>query len=181
MISTFDKKYFFLSNFYACNVTYDGITYKNAEAAFQAQKTTNIITRKTFEKLTPSLAKAKGRRLNLRNDWEDIKDDEMRKICKAKFTQNKNLLVKLIQTWPEDLQEGNTWGDTYWGVDITTGYGKNKLGQILESIRLDLIFEIFFMNENNIGSFCEDKICIQDFSKKSILDKLNEKGIYKNE
>ena len=27
-------KYDFLSNFYDCKVTYDGITYRNSEAAF---------------------------------------------------------------------------------------------------------------------------------------------------
>lgn len=29
---------FYLSNFYECSIDYDGLTYLNAEAAFQAQK-----------------------------------------------------------------------------------------------------------------------------------------------
>ena len=40
MIDSFRGKYFFLSNFYGSPVLYDGITYQNNEAAFQAQKNT---------------------------------------------------------------------------------------------------------------------------------------------
>ena len=37
-ISNFKGEYFFLSNFYETPVNIEGITYKNSEAAFQAQK-----------------------------------------------------------------------------------------------------------------------------------------------
>lgn len=39
MINCFDGKYAFLSNFYNSPVSYAGLTYRNNEAAFQAQKT----------------------------------------------------------------------------------------------------------------------------------------------
>ena len=35
-ISEFKGPYYFLSNFYPAKVTYNGVTYRNAEAAFQA-------------------------------------------------------------------------------------------------------------------------------------------------
>ncbi len=38
-IYTFYGENFYLSNYYEAPVTYDGITYKSSEAAFQAQKT----------------------------------------------------------------------------------------------------------------------------------------------
>ena len=38
-IDRFQDEYFFLSNFFERPVTFDGITYQNNEAAFQAQKT----------------------------------------------------------------------------------------------------------------------------------------------
>ena len=38
MINQFKEKYRFLSNFYPCPITYEGFTYPNVEAAFQAQK-----------------------------------------------------------------------------------------------------------------------------------------------
>ncbi len=36
------------------------------------------------------------------------------------------------------LQEGNRWGDTFWGVDLRTGKGENKLGKILMRVRKEL-------------------------------------------
>ena len=38
-IDSFRGKYYFLSNFFPAPVIYQGLTYQNNEAAFQAQKT----------------------------------------------------------------------------------------------------------------------------------------------
>ena len=91
MINSFRGKYGFLSNFYERPVFYDGITYQNNEAAFQAQKTLDIEERKQFADLSPSVAKRKGRKVTLRNDWGEVKFDVMLEICRAKFTQNQDL------------------------------------------------------------------------------------------
>ena len=37
-INSFRKEFYYLSNFYETPVTYNGLTYQNNEAAFQAQK-----------------------------------------------------------------------------------------------------------------------------------------------
>ncbi len=37
-IDSFRGKYFFLSNYFIAPVMYEGLTYQNNEAAFQAQK-----------------------------------------------------------------------------------------------------------------------------------------------
>ena len=37
-INNFNGEYRFLSNFYQCDFVFEGLTYHNAEAAFQAQK-----------------------------------------------------------------------------------------------------------------------------------------------
>ena len=50
MIAGFRDEYKFLSNFYNAPVTYNGVTYKNSEAAFQAAK---------FLHLTPDDIRAK--------------------------------------------------------------------------------------------------------------------------
>lgn len=60
----------------------------------------------------------------------------MYEICKAKFTQHKDLAEKLLETGDEELVEGNKWNDTYWGV--CNGKGKNQLGKILMRIREEL-------------------------------------------
>lgn len=64
MINSFRGEYFFLSNFYAAPVTYDGITYQNNEAAFQAQKACNREVQKSFSVMSPAEAKHFGRRIN---------------------------------------------------------------------------------------------------------------------
>lgn len=136
MIAEFRGENYFLSNFYPTAVTYDGLTYRNTEAAFQASKTTDLEKRIKFTKMNPSAAKQAGRRIVLRRDWESIKENIMYEICKAKFVQNLRLKEQLLATKDEYLEEGNTWGDHEWGV--SGGYGENKLGKILMRIRIEL-------------------------------------------
>lgn len=62
----------------------------------------------------------------------------MEEIVRAKFLQNPHLAGKLLATKERQLVEGNTWGDTYWGVDIRTGQGENHLGRILMQVRNEL-------------------------------------------
>lgn len=142
MINSFKGKYFFLSNFFEVPVMYDGILYQSNEAAFQAQKTLDIEKRKKFANLNPSKAKALGRSrsLNLRKDWEFVKVDIMKDICFAKFNQNPKLKKLLIETANDKLEEGNDWGDDFWGT--INGKGKNHLGIILMEIRSVFLKEL---------------------------------------
>ena len=134
MINSFTGRYYFLSNFYNSTVTYDGITYTNNEAAFQAQKTENFSEKYKFGALKPSDAKKLGRSVSLRQDWEEVKYNIMFEICLAKFKQNPELALSLLETGDQHLEEGNTWGDTIWGT--VNGVGENHLGKILMQIRL---------------------------------------------
>lgn len=135
-INKFRGSFFFLSNFYEAPITYENITYRNNEAAFQAQKTLDIELRKEFSSLSPNEAKRKGRKLKLRDDWDLVRVNIMREICLAKFTQNTELGEKLINTGDLLLEEDNNWGDTFWGVVDGTGF--NMLGNILMSVREDI-------------------------------------------
>lgn len=132
-INEFRGEYRFLSNFWSCPVNYDGITYQNTEAAFQAQKCIDPADRARFAGLNPSEAKRLGRRVKLRSDWETVKNQIMCQVVQAKFTQNPDLMAKLKATGDAILIEGNTWGDRYWGV--CRGAGQNKLGRILMALR----------------------------------------------
>lgn len=107
---------------------------KNNEAAFQAMKCTERI--KEFVNLNPSEAKRLGRRVKLRTDWEDVKENIMYEICMAKFTQHQKLRMMLLNTKNATLIEGNTWGDKVWGQ--CDGVGENRLGKILMRIRSEL-------------------------------------------
>lgn len=133
VIDRFSDEYFFLSNFYYSDITYEGIKYSSVEAAFQATKTLDIDKRQEFSFLTPSQAKSKGRHITLRQDWEEIKYNVMRELVFLKFSTNKTLRSQLLSTGNAELIEGNTWNDKYWGV--CNGEGENCLGKILMEVR----------------------------------------------
>lgn len=135
-IDKFSGEYEFLSNMYPCNVTYNGITYKCSEAAYQAQKQPEIA--KVFTNVDGYTAKRLGKTVTLRLDWEEVKFRIMAQIVLLKFTQNKDLAEKLLNTGDAQLIEGNWWGDIYWGVCTNkkyNGVGENYLGKILMYVR----------------------------------------------
>ena len=133
MIDSFEGEYAFLSNYYPCEVIFDGIRYQSSEAAYQAQKCAYPSVRKEFVGLTADEAKKKGRAVRIREDWEDIKNHVMVDVLLEKFKQHPELAKRLADTGNEELIEGNTWGDTYWGR--CNGVGMNLLGQMLQIIR----------------------------------------------
>ena len=137
-ITSFKDAHRFLSNFYQSPVTFGGLTYPNAEAAFQAQKCMTEEEKLSFTEMRPAKSKKAGRQVQLRPDWEEVKVGIMEGIVRAKFTQNEDLKWRLIGTGDAYLEEGNTWHDTCWGVDAKTGEGLNHLGRILMKVRDEL-------------------------------------------
>lgn len=134
-INEFRNEYDFLSNFYNAPVTWEGLTYLNSEAAFQAAKVLTNEERLPFTTLPPNKAKRLGRQVKLRSDWGEVKVGIMEEVVTAKFTQNSDLAARLLATGDAMLTEGNTWGDTCWGVDLRSGKGENHLGRILMKVR----------------------------------------------
>ena len=130
-IDKFEGEYRFLSNFYERQITIDGLTFENTEAAFHSYKQPS--RREEFVGLTAKEAKRLGRSVTLRDDWEEIKNNVMYAVCMAKFSQHEDLKQKLLATGDATLIEGNHWHDTYWG--ICKGEGYNWLGIILMNIR----------------------------------------------
>jgi ribA/ribD-fused uncharacterized protein len=132
-INSFRDDFFFLSNFYLCDIIFNGLKFGSSEAAFQAQKCIDPKDQLPFTTMTPGQAKKYGRKVELRKDWEEVKVGIMRDIVKAKFDQDPILKEKLIDTGDVQLIEGNKWHDYFWGV--CNGKGKNTLGIILMDLR----------------------------------------------
>ena len=133
MINSFQGDYRFLSNFWPVRVQLDGATYTTVEHAYQAAKTLDDRERNTVRRaLTPGEAKRAGRRVTKRADWEQVKIEVMRVLLQQKFRSD-YLHDKLQATRGHELVEGNTWGDTFWGV--CRGVGENHLGKLLMQIR----------------------------------------------
>lgn len=129
----FRKEYYFLSNFYPCTVYYNHVLYPTTEHAFQVSKTFNTEERTNILRCgSPKKARKLGRKVELRPDWEDVKDNIMFNILFKKF-YNPTMIHHLLDTGDKKLVESNTWGDTYWGV--CKGKGKNRLGKLLMEVR----------------------------------------------
>lgn len=134
----------FLSNFYEGNVfIHKGYKFTNTEAAFHAEKCWDRV--KEFELERPSQSKKLGRQVEMREDWEEVKDKVMYDVCYKKFSQDKTLLKKLLQTGDRELVEGNRHGDRCWGMTYSQKYnmwiGENRLGIVLMKLREDLLNE----------------------------------------
>lgn len=129
----FIDEYAFLSNFHPCLIEYEGIEYPSTEHAYQAAKTLDCGERESIAVLaTPGQSKRAGRRVTLRDDWEEVKVSVMRDLLIKKFSQLE-LGKKLIDTDDMYLEETNWWGDCFWGV--CNGRGQNHLGRLLMLVR----------------------------------------------
>jgi len=139
-IDSFTGDYWFLSNFYYCQIKMDNAIYPSTEHAFQAAKTLDLNARKPFYKHplpTQGEAKRMGRKLKLRQDWESVKLQVMEDLLICKFA-DPVLKQKLLDTDDAKLVEGNNWGDSFYGVDIRKG-GQNHLGRLLMKIRESMV------------------------------------------
>lgn len=156
------------SNFYNCKIIIAGQIYSNSEAYYQSQKFkgetatnrsleyANIISIQTAGKAA-ILARQKKPYQNydwakklwnimqkydveLREDWDLVKNNVMRRAVFQKFHQNSKLKLKLIDTENKLLFE-HTSRDNYWADGHPKnnpnihGNGKNMLGIILEETR----------------------------------------------
>ena len=116
-----------------------GETWPTSEHYFQAQKFVGTKHETEVRKASSARESAnmgRDRSRPLRSDWEQVKDDIMREVVKAKFTQHESLRKTLLSTEDSILVE-HTVNDKYWG-DGGDGLGKNMLGKILMEVREEL-------------------------------------------
>ena len=143
MLDAFSGPFWFLSNFSDSPVTYEGLTYPTIEHAFQAAKALDPEERAMIQMAeTPGIAKRMGRGVTLRADWEEQKVEIMTQLVRQKFFNHPDLAKALLATGEEELLEGNTWGDRFWGAVFNyrrkEWEGRNQLGKIMMQIRQEL-------------------------------------------
>jgi ribA/ribD-fused uncharacterized protein len=136
-IGGFVGEYRWLSNFFLCRVEWEGRVYGSAEAAYQSGKFAPA-EREPFVKLDPDGAKHLAHDKPLANPaaWEARKEQVMRDVAWAKFSQHPELAAQLLATGDRLLEETNWWDDEIWGV--YKGKGQNLLGKILMDTRARL-------------------------------------------
>lgn len=129
-IDRFDGPFRFLSNFAWLD---DGKTlehyYQAAKAIHQLEFDWVMAAR------TPAEAKKRGRQVQCRTDWEAVKNGIMLDLLRAKFAEEP-FRSQLLATGTSHLEEGNWWGDRYWGT--VSGVGENWLGRLLMQVRDEL-------------------------------------------
>ncbi|MFI4987568.1 MAG: NADAR family protein, partial [Alphaproteobacteria bacterium] len=142
------------SNMFAAPVAWgDGVTpvrlwplselpYVLAKILSAALRAEGIAVYRKAELATPGAGggaiKHWGSALALRPDWESVKDAVMLALARDKFARNAELKAKLLATGSGLIEEGNSWGDLYWGIaledkphlGIKAGQGQNRLGKI---------------------------------------------------
>ena len=140
IIDDFSGEYRFLSNFYQHPFEFEGLTYPNAEAAFQAQKcATDEEKIKYTQTKNPVVAKRMGKKEpGFPANWDDICYGIMKDILTAKFSIPE-LRAMLDSTGDAVLIECNHWHDNRWGNctcdRCRNKEGQNWLGKILMEIR----------------------------------------------
>lgn len=136
---TLRNKWGIFSNFFKGKFELDGVEWPTVEHYFQAQKFPNTEHVENIRRLaTPKAAKDYGRRtdIQIRPDWEEVKEDVMYLALDAKFSQRPTLKARLLETGNRVLVEHSKF-DTYWG-DGGDGSGRNRLGILLMALRDEL-------------------------------------------
>lgn len=138
MIASFSGEHRFLSNFYYADMLADnGQVYPTVEHYFQAMKCLDPQDAEVIRRArSPKIAKMYGRKAFMRPDWDQVRLGVMRDALRLKFHFENRLGEWLVNTHPHALQEGNGWGDRFWGVD---GGGENWLGVLLMARRAELM------------------------------------------
>jgi hypothetical protein len=130
-----------LSNFYPCDITFEGKTYTSIEHAYMSAKSLDPNWKQfCIETEDPRAVKKRSREIKLIPEWENIKVDVMRECVTQKFSKEP-FRSKLLDTKNEYIQEGNWWNDRFWGVDLKSNppVGKNMLGILIMEVRSNLI------------------------------------------
>ena len=129
------------SNFAKFPVKIKNKLWPTSEHYFQAMKfESKEIQEKIRKCKRPDEAARIGRdrKLKIKKNWDSSRDNVMREVVKAKFTQYEELKTLLLSTGDAKLIE-HTKNDDYW-ADGGDGKGKNMLGKILMEVREKLNF-----------------------------------------
>lgn len=133
-----NEKYGCFSNFSAHPFMLVGKRWATSEHYFQAQKFVSTVPGYAEQiRFSRSPMKAanmgRSRKHPIREDWEQQKDEVMRRAVLAKFRAHKDIKDILLATGDAVLVERTT-SDTYWGCG-SDETGLNKLGLILMEVR----------------------------------------------
>lgn len=139
----------YLSNLYPAEFVMRGIRFNSAEQAYQFYRAACVNNLEASQSILKSDdtkdIQSAGNPILPNPKWDQQKDDKMMMIVLNKFTQNKELALKLIATGNTRLIEATKC--PYWGAGLTLnardwnkGYfpGQNRLREIIMKVRDEL-------------------------------------------
>ncbi|KAJ7776900.1 hypothetical protein DFH07DRAFT_32385 [Mycena maculata] len=133
-----EDQYYGFTNWAPHRVKYNDKEYPTSEHLFQAFK--YIDNRPDIAEMIRTVSKSSreafkcsmAHKANQHPDWERMKVSKMEIALWHKFSQNKDLKLKLLGTGDAELI--NYTDEEFWGV----GKGRNELGNVLERVRSSL-------------------------------------------
>jgi len=144
------------TRFYESVFTIEDVPFKTAEHAYQAMKAKMFGDEESYQKILKAKsgqsAKSFGKKVAgyVEAAWGEKKEQVMRDILRAKFTQNPTIHQVLLDSGDKLLAEANP-RDKYWGIGTSSGTsiaknpakwkGENKLGKLLMALREELAAE----------------------------------------
>ncbi len=123
------------SNFSAFPVNIEGFgKFPTSEAALQAYKDPHNVEyiRQQMTARSPLISKNLGSQINIRDDWEMVREETMYRILHKKFSQHIYLRHVLLATGLSPIVH-STRADNVWGDG--GGKGLNLLGKLLVRLR----------------------------------------------
>ena len=126
--------YYYFSNFYPSEFTFDGIKFNCSEQAYVYFKSSDKeFRRKLLRESDPFKIKKMGRNCKLDPKWDAKKYNIMCDILLAKFSQNEKLKQVLLSTG--DLPIHEDCKDPWWGGGPNFPGGRDLLGKALINVR----------------------------------------------
>lgn len=153
----------YLSNFFKCDLHYNGRMFDSAERAYQFERCTRLgapeIAQQVLDARGASKCKQASGYIKSTGEWDAQKRDIMKEIVSEKSSQNEYLLNSLLSTGKKALIEATTY--MFWGAAAVIGSkslkngtwkGRNELGLILIEVREEIKRERDWMEMRSSSS-----------------------------
>jgi predicted NAD-dependent protein-ADP-ribosyltransferase YbiA (DUF1768 family) len=143
-IKEFQGEYRWLSNFAQCSITLGDSTYPSVEHAYMSAKSEEESWKAKCSsgKFSAGEIKTMSRGVKLIEGWGDKKLAIMEGCVRQKYNQEPYKAKLLAIPKDTEIQEGNRWKDTFWGMDILTSKGENHLGILIMRVKKELEAEV---------------------------------------
>lgn len=146
----FQSELVYLSNFYPCELRYEGQVYSSAEQAFQHIKARDAgylkLANDILHTNNPYQLKHLGTKVVPKDEWIKSEVQTLKDVVKAKFEQNEVIRKHLINSPYTKFYEMTTslkWATgvatLHMPVDATAFIGQNHHGLILEQLKQEFL------------------------------------------